>query len=106
MRTVIDGAAAYERGLIRARTKAALAAKAAKGERTGEIAYGFRLALDGTHVEQDAAEQGVISVVCELRGAGLSQRAIVRELTSRGIVSRGGRPLALSQVQRLLPRTA
>lgn len=27
-------------GLIRARTKAALAAKAAKAERTGEIAYG------------------------------------------------------------------
>lgn len=106
MRTVIDGAAAYERGLIRARTKAALAAKAAKGERTGEIAYGFRLAADGTHVEHDPAEQGVIAIVCELRAAGLSQRAIVRELSVRGVVSRGGRPLALSQVQRLLPRSA
>ena len=48
----------------------------------------------------------MIAVVAELRAAGLSQRAIVRELTTRGIVSRGGRPLALSQVQRLLPRTA
>jgi DNA invertase Pin-like site-specific DNA recombinase len=106
MRTVIDGAAAYERGLIRGRTKAALAAKAAKGERTGEIAYGFRLAADGTHVEQDAAEQGVIAIVTELRAAGLSQRGIVRELAARGVVSRGGRPLALSQVQRLLPKVA
>jgi DNA invertase Pin-like site-specific DNA recombinase len=35
MRTVVDGAAQYERGLIRARTKAALAAKRAKGEKTG-----------------------------------------------------------------------
>jgi DNA invertase Pin-like site-specific DNA recombinase len=104
MRTVIDGAAAYERGLIRARTKAALAAKAAKGERTGEIAYGFRVAADGVHVEDDPAEQGVIAIVRELRDAGLSQRGIVRELAARGIVSRGGRPLALSQVQRLLPR--
>lgn len=106
MRTVIDGAAAYERGLIRARTKAALAAKAAKGERTGEIAYGFRLAADGMHLEEDRAEQGVIAIVGELRAAGLSQRAIVRELAARGVVSRGGRPLALSQVQRLLPRSA
>lgn len=105
MRTVIDGAAAYERGLIRARTKAALAAKAAKGECTGEIAYGFRLAADGIHVEEDPAEQGVIVIVRELRAAGLSQRGIVRELAVRGVVSRGGRPLGLSQVQRLLPRT-
>lgn len=106
MRTVIDGAAAYERGLIRARTKAALAAKAARGERTGEIPYGRRLAADGVRIEEDEAEQGVIAIVRELRAAGLSQRAIVRELAGRGVVSRGGRPLVLSQVQRLLPRTA
>jgi hypothetical protein len=51
-----------------------------------------------------SAEQGVIAVVAELKAAGLSQRAIVRELAARGGVSRGGRPRALSQVQRLLPR--
>src|SRR5579862_3564421 len=32
MRTIVDGAAQYERALIRARTKAALAAKSARGE--------------------------------------------------------------------------
>jgi site-specific DNA recombinase len=47
MRTVIDGAAAYERALIRARTKAALAAKRARGERSGEVPYGMRLSADG-----------------------------------------------------------
>jgi DNA invertase Pin-like site-specific DNA recombinase len=41
MRTVIDGAAAYERGLIRDRTKAALAAKSARGEVVGQVPYGF-----------------------------------------------------------------
>src|ERR1019366_5979320 len=41
MRTVIDGAAEYERALIRARTKAALAAKKAKGECVGQVPYGF-----------------------------------------------------------------
>ena len=37
MRTMIDAFAAYERALIRARTKAALAAKKARGERVGGI---------------------------------------------------------------------
>ncbi len=40
MRTMLDGAAAYERALIRARTKAALAAKRARGERAGAVPYG------------------------------------------------------------------
>jgi len=37
MRTILDGAAAYERELIRARTRAALRAKRAKGERAGNV---------------------------------------------------------------------
>jgi len=106
MRTVIDGAAAYERGLIRARTKAALAAKAAKGERVGEVPYGFKLAADGVHLEEDAAEQGVLLVVRELRAAGLSQRAIVGELADRGLVSRVGRAFGQTQVARILARQA
>jgi DNA invertase Pin-like site-specific DNA recombinase len=106
MRTVIDGAAQYERALIRARTKAALKAKSAKGERAGELAYGFRLAADGVHVEPDQAEQAVLAVVAELRGAGLSQRAIVAQLAARGLVSRAGRPFAKTQIARMLARTA
>ncbi|MBX3222383.1 MAG: recombinase family protein [Labilithrix sp.] len=104
MRTVIDGAAAYERGLIRMRTKAALAAKSAKGERTGEIAYGYRLATDGVRLEEDPAEQGVLVAVRELRAAGLSQRAIVRELEARSLVSRAGGPFGQTQVARMLAR--
>ena len=50
MRTVIDGAAAYERALIRARTKAALGVKRARGERAGEVPYGYRLAADGVRL--------------------------------------------------------
>jgi DNA invertase Pin-like site-specific DNA recombinase len=37
LRTVIDGAAQYERGMIRARTRAALAAKAARRELVGAV---------------------------------------------------------------------
>jgi DNA invertase Pin-like site-specific DNA recombinase len=106
MRTVIDGAAQYERALIRARTKAALAAKSAKGERAGELAYGFRLAADGVHVEADEAEQAVLAAVHELRAAGLSHRGIVAALASRGLVSRAGRSFGQTQVARMLARAA
>ena len=40
LRTMIDAFAAYERALIRARTRAALAAKKARGERVGGVPYG------------------------------------------------------------------
>jgi DNA invertase Pin-like site-specific DNA recombinase len=106
MRTILDAAAAYERALIRARTKAALGAKAAKGERTGEIPYGYRVGEDGALLEADEAEQAVLAVVGELRAAGLSHRAIVGELGARGLVSRAGRPFAKTQVTRMLARAA
>jgi DNA invertase Pin-like site-specific DNA recombinase len=106
MRTVIDGAAAYERALIRARTKAALAAKRARGERSGELPYGMRLSANGATLEADAAEQAVLAVVAKLRDACLSHRAIVAELGARGLVSRAGRPFAKTQVARMLARVA
>lgn len=106
MRNVIDSASAYERALIRLRTKQALAAKAAKGERVGAIPFGYRIADDGVRLERDDAEQGVLAVVRELRAAGLSGRAIVRELAARGLVSRACRPFGLAQVQRMLARAA
>jgi site-specific DNA recombinase len=106
MRGVIDSASRYERALIRARTKAALAAKSARGERAGAIPYGYRLAVDGAHLEADDAEQAVLAVVGELRAAGLSHRAIVAELGARGLVSRAGRPFAKTQITRMLARAS
>jgi DNA invertase Pin-like site-specific DNA recombinase len=106
MRSILDAAAAYERALIRARTKAALAAKKARGERAGTIAYGFRLAADGVKVEMEEAEQGVLSVVRELRCAGMSQSAIVSALAARGLVSRSGGAFNQTQVSRMLAKAA
>jgi site-specific DNA recombinase len=106
MRTILDAAAAYERALIRARTKAALGAKRARGERSGELPYGYRLATDGAHLEADEGEQAVLAVVRELRAAGLSHRRIVAELGARGLMSRAGRPFAKTQIARMLSRVA
>lgn len=98
MRTILDGAAAYERALIRARTKAALGAKRAKGERIGAVPFGYHVAADGVHLEIDAAEQSVIARVRELRAAGLTLRAVVAALAGAGLVSRAGRPFGFRQV--------
>ena len=104
MRTVIDGAAAYERDLIRARTKAALAAKRAKGEKLGGRApFGYQVRrYNGTKVlEPHANEQAVISQVRAMRAEGVPLRTIVSRLSELGVTSRTGKPLALTQVARI-----
>jgi DNA invertase Pin-like site-specific DNA recombinase len=101
MRNMLDAVAQYERSMIRARTVAALKAKRARGERAGNVPYGYTLAADGIHLEENHAEQGVLAVVRELRASGLSLRAIVAQLAQRGIASRAGKPLGLTQVARM-----
>jgi DNA invertase Pin-like site-specific DNA recombinase len=100
MRTILDAAAAYERALIRARTKAALGAKKARGERAGAVPYGF-VADENGKLSECEAEQSVIRIVLELRRAGLSLRAVVLELQKRGLVSRSGKAFQLTQVARM-----
>ncbi len=99
MRAILDGAAAYERALIRARTKSALAAKRAKGERIGTLPFGYRLDLDGVSLVESPEEQTVIAEVAELRALGMTFRAIACVLKQSGVVSlRTGRSFGLSQV--------
>jgi DNA invertase Pin-like site-specific DNA recombinase len=86
MRTIIDAFAEYERLIIGARTKAALAVKKARGERTGTVRYGFTADANGKLVP-NAAEQAVLTQVRALRDAGLSHREIVAERRLAGLVS-------------------
>jgi hypothetical protein len=103
LRRILDAAAEYERALIRSRTRAALRAKRARGERAGLHApLGYRVAADGVRLEPEPREQELLSVVRELRDAGASQRAIGAELHARGFRSRAGSPLLPVQVARLL----
>lgn len=101
MRTVLDGASEYERALIRARTKAALQAKRARGERAGAIPFGFT-ANDRGLLAPNEAEQTTIARILQLRKEGHSHRAIVATLLSEGTSGRTGNPLGLAQVQRIL----
>ena len=102
MRTVVDGAAQYERGLIRARTKAALAAKSAKGERVGAVPFGFALAADGVHLVAVEGEQVVIARARALAAEGRSLRAVAAQLAVEGHVSRKGGAFFAPQVARML----
>jgi DNA invertase Pin-like site-specific DNA recombinase len=88
LRSIINAFSEYERLLIKARTKSALAVKKAKGERTGQIPYGKKLAPDGKHLIDDAQEQQVICRIRTLAQEGLSLRAIARTLNDAGVEAR------------------
>ena len=105
MRTIIDATAAYERALIRTRTRAALAAKRARGERTGELPFGLRLG-QGKLLEPNPPEQQILALVLALRAEGRSLRGIVTELASSGLLGRAGRPLSKGSIENLLRRPA
>jgi site-specific DNA recombinase len=103
LRTVIDGAAAYERALIRARTAAALAVIRARGQKTGgSVPYGYSLAADGRTLVAVEGEQAAISRARALASEGHSQRAIAAQLAAEGHVSRKGVPFFAAQVGRML----
>jgi DNA invertase Pin-like site-specific DNA recombinase len=103
---VIDGAAQYEHGLIRARTTAALAAKRARGERVGSVPFGFALHADGVRLVANLRERATIARARRLRAQGLSLRMVVARLANEGRVSRTGRRFTAEQVARMLSRRA
>ena len=90
IRGIMDVFAEYERLLIGARTRAALAVKKGRAERVGSIPYGSRLAVDGRTLEADPAEAAAVAMVRALRAEGLTLRAIATRLEAAGCVPRGG----------------
>jgi site-specific DNA recombinase len=103
--TVIAGAAEMERNLIRERTTAGLAHKKSKGERVGQVPFGFRVAANGVALEALPEEQRVVEEVRALRAAGKTLQAITDKLNDDGVPARGAR-WHLTTVARLLKRAA
>lgn len=107
MRTILDAFAQFERSLIKARTRAALAVKRSRGERLGgHLPYGKELAADGRHLAPNQDEQEAARVAREHRAAGRSLRWIARHLESRGIRNRGGRRWHAQSIRHLLRSAA
>jgi DNA invertase Pin-like site-specific DNA recombinase len=66
---IMGAVSQWEREAIGERTREALRYKRSNGQRVGNIAYGFRLARDGVHVEAKPGEQVALgrSVGCVVR---------------------------------------
>jgi site-specific DNA recombinase len=94
----------WEREAIGERTRDALRHKRSQGERVGNIAFGYRLAADGKHVESDPGEQTVLEEIRRLRGAGVSMRRIAAALNSRALRTRRGTAWRLEHVARICAR--
>lgn len=83
--------AEFEREQVSERTSMAMAHKRSKGERLGQIPYGFILGADGITLEEDSNEQSTLTLIHELKALGLSLRDIAKELTLRGIIAKNGK---------------
>jgi len=102
LRRLIDSFAEYERLIISARTKAALAAKRAKGERVGNLPFGSQLAADGVRLEPAPVEQRLLATIRALRADGRSTRRIADDLNADGHTTRKGTPWRHEYVAREL----
>jgi hypothetical protein len=101
----IHSFAEYERALIAARTRAALAAKRRRGERvSGLVPFGHQLAVDGRTLMLEDAEQRTVQTMSALREAGGSMRGIADHLNQIGLRTRAGSPWQWEYVRRVLKR--
>jgi DNA invertase Pin-like site-specific DNA recombinase len=98
---IMTAVSQWEREAIGERTRDALSHKRRNGERIGNIAYGFRLAADGAHVEPDSTEQAILARIRELRPC-LSLRKIAVQLNQDGHRTRSGTHWRLESVARVI----
>ena len=78
--------AEFERDLASERTRAALAHKRARGERTGgTVPDGWSLQADGVRLVADPDEQAVVTLILDRRRDGWTYQRIADELHRRGI---------------------
>src|ERR1700730_1069797 len=103
-RNIVAAFAEYERALIRARTRAALAVKRARSERVGQVPFGYIVGADGKLLP-DAKEQAVVERIKDLRARRLTIKNITATLNREGAPARGGRWHATT-IARLLRRAA
>ena len=99
---IMTAVSQWEREAIGERTRDALSHKRSCGERVGNIAYGFRLAPDGEHVEEDPHEQAVVAEIQRLRAQGCTLRGIAAALNQHKFRTRRGTAWRLESVARVL----
>jgi DNA invertase Pin-like site-specific DNA recombinase len=101
--TMLAGFAEFERGLIRERTKAALATKKTRGEAVSGPTLGFN--RYGDRLVENAAEQALIRRIHALRTKGASLHDIAGTLNRENVpTKRGGDAWHASTVRNILLR--
>jgi site-specific DNA recombinase len=96
--------AQWEREVISERTSDVLQSKRRRGERAGNIPYGFRLA-EGSRLVADESEQHVISTAREYRRQGKSLRDIAAILNAANLKTRKGTPWRFQYVANVLEQS-
>lgn len=102
MRRMMDAFNEYERLVIGMRTRAALRAKRARGQRAGTEPYGYRANEDGKTLAPHREEQRILAVIHECREARYSLRDIAGELNTRGFTTRTGTPFRFEYVRSIV----
>jgi site-specific DNA recombinase len=98
--------AQWERETTGERTKAALQAKRARGEKTGGyVPYGYTVTHDGKLIA-DEAEQRIIAYIHTLAEGGVNCRQIALKLNAAGHRTKRGSSWYNVQVSRILAREA
>jgi len=97
--------AQWEREVIAERTKDALQAKIAKGERVGKVRFGYNLADDGKTLVKNQREQEAIRQMRAWRAQGKTYRELVKMVEDLGIDTKEGHRLWLPMtIRRILCR--
>ena len=91
----------FMRDLISEKTTDALRRKRARGERMGNIRYGYQARPDG-HLEKRPDEQRILSLIRRWRKKGETLRGIAAKLNERGLTTRRGSQWQHPYIQNLL----
>jgi site-specific DNA recombinase len=103
---IMTAVSQWEREAIGERTRDAMDHKRTNGERVGNIRFGYRLSVDGRHIEPDLTEQVVLREIRQLRQSGHSMRRIATALNQRSLRTRRGSAWRLEHVARILKQGA
>jgi DNA invertase Pin-like site-specific DNA recombinase len=82
--------AEFERDLISERTKSALALKKSRGQRVGQVPFGYDIDDDGVTLVPNKIEQTTLAEMRKMRSNGMTWRRIADELNARRRKSKSG----------------
>lgn len=104
IRSILFAVARFEKEMIKARIKAALAVKRSRGERVGAAPYGTK--AEGKILAIHPEEAATLQRLRELRSSGLTLRGVIQQATAEGLRNRAGHPFTMATVHRLVKDVA